>query len=310
MSKSNVGTWAWVALVASLGGARPSDAAEVPAPAAADAYVQELTAWRAEREARLRAEDGWLTLAGLFWLKPGANSVGSAADNDVVLPPAAPARALRLELRADGVTYALEPGAPVPTVQGAPAPPAGALASDAGGQPTVLAFGPVSLHVIKRGERHGVRVKDRDSAARRDFGGRRWYAPDPAWRVAARFVPHAKPTRVRVPNVLGEVSEMESPGQAVFTVEGREVRLTPVLESADADELFFIFKDATAGRDTYPAGRFLYAPLPKDGAVTLDFNRAVSPPCAFTPYATCPLPPAGNRLTIAIPAGEKADAHH
>ncbi len=273
-------------------------------------YADEIAAWRAEREAKLRADDGWLTVAGLFWLKEGPNRVGSASDNDVVLPAPAPAHALSIELR-DGVArYALEMGVSGATVAGQPAPAAGELRADSAGEPTLLSFGAVSLHVIQRGERFGVRVRDKDAAARRDFKGRAWYALDPRWRIVARFEPHARPTHVRVPNVLGQVSEMPSPGTAVFTLDGREVRLTPVLESDDAEELFFIFKDGSSGRETYPAGRFLYTSLPKGGLVTLDFNRAVNPPCAFTPYATCPLPPESNRLTSAIPAGERLSGPH
>jgi hypothetical protein len=305
MSKLNNGLRAAM-LLAALAGAVAATAADAGERAWADA----LAAWRAERDASLRADDGWLTLAGLFWLKEGVSSVGSAPGSDVVLPDSAPARAARLELRAGRVVYTLEPGGSGATLQGAPAPDSGELRPDTeDGGPSLLAFGPVSLHLIVRGGRHGVRVKDRDSAARRGFKGREWYAADAAWRVPARFVPHARATTLRVPNVLGQVTEMESPGEVVFTVAGRELRLTPVLEEPDSDELFFIFKDGTSGHGTYPAGRFLYTPLPKDGRVTLDFNRAVNPPCAFTPYATCPLPPEGNRLTAAIPAGEKAGAH-
>lgn len=301
-----VGTLMWVCGAQ----ATAESTSGVPAAApAADAYDDEIAAWRAQREARLRADDGWLTLAGLFWLSEGDNPVGSAEANEMRLPPSAPAQAAMLEFHQGEVRYRLAPGVTGATLDGAPAPVSGTLRSDADGPPSLLGFGSVTLHVVRRGERFGVRVKDRDSAARRDFKGLDWYPVDPAWRVRARFVPHAAPVFVRVPNVLGQVNEMRSPGDVVFTLDGRELRLTPVLESDD-DELFFIFKDATSGKQTYPAGRFLYAPLPRDGFVTLDFNKAYSPPCAFTPYATCPLPPEGNRLTVAVAAGEKSAARH
>ncbi len=290
---------------------RAASAAEpaTPAPPHGE-WAVELARWREAREAALRADDGWLTVAGLFWLKPGSNRVGSAADNDVVLPAPAPAHALHVESSGETLRYTLEPDARGVTSDGAPAAASGLLRPDSDGAPTLLAFGPVTLHVIRRGERLGVRVRDRDSAARRDFKGRQWYAPDPRWRITARFEPHARPSRVRVPNVLGQVNEMTSPGTVVFTLDGREVRLTPVLETDDAEELFFIFKDGSSGHGTYPAGRFLYTPLPRDGTLSLDFNRAVNPPCAFTPWATCPLPPEGNRLSQVISAGERFSGPH
>ena len=132
-----------------------------------------------------------------------------------------------------------------------------------------------------------------------------WYPVDEAHRVTARWVAHPTPQTIPIANVLGQVDELPTPGYAAFTIGGAEVRLHPVLETPDAKELFFIFKDATSGKDTYPAGRYLYTPLPADGELVLDFNKAYSPPCAFTPYATCPLPPPQNRLKVRIEAGEK-----
>jgi hypothetical protein len=297
---------------AGAAGAADDDGAAPPSAAvgAPEAYAREIDAWRAAREERLRADDGWLTVSGLFWLQDGANRAGSAEDDAVRLPASVPPGAAVLELRQGRVSYRLSPGVSGATLDGAPAPASGELRADDAGRPSLLGFGPVTLHVIRRGERVGVRAKDRDSAARRDFKGLDWYPVDASWRLEARFVAHAEPVFVRVPNVLGQVLDMPSPGDVVFTRDGHEVRLTPVLEEDDASELFFIFKDATSGKTTYPAGRFLYAPLPKDGRVTLDFNKAYSPPCAFTPYATCPLPPQSNRLGVAITAGEKSAAQH
>jgi len=164
--------------------------------------------------------------------------------------------------------------------------------------------------VIERGGRYGIRLKDRESALLKEFGGLRWFPVREDYRVEARFVPHASPMKIAVPNILGQVEELPSPGYAAFTIGGREVRLDPVLEEPGATELFFIFRDQTTGKQTYPAGRFLYAPMPKDGRVTLDFNKAYSPPCAFTPYATCPLPPKQNRLSVRIEAGELTGKPH
>lgn len=279
--------------------------AETPA----SSYLAELAAWRAGREAGLRSDTGWLTVAGLFWLEPGRTPFGSGPDCPVRLPPSAPAHAGELELAEGRVRYTLAQGVAA-SIDGRPAPRQGALRADREGEPTVLAFGPVTLSVIQRGERVGVRVKDRESAARRQFEGLAWYPASEQWRVEARFVPHHAPHTVAVPNVLGQVQEMPSPGYVVFSVQGRELRLDPVLEAPDAEQLFFIFRDGTTGRTTYSAGRFLYADQPRDGRVVLDFNKAYSPPCAVTPWATCPLPPKQNRLDVAIEAGERHTGRH
>jgi uncharacterized protein (DUF1684 family) len=170
-------------------------------------------------------------------------------------------------------------------------------------------MGSLSLSVIERGGEIGVRLKDNASASRRDFKGLRWFPIDGAWRVVARFEPSAPGSTLEITNVLGQTQKLPSPGEAVFNLGGRELRLVPVLEKPDAGELFFIFRDETAARETYGAGRFLYAGLPVDGSVVLDFNKAHSPPCAFTRYATCPLPPKRNRLPVRIEAGEKFTAH-
>lgn len=275
--------------------------------AAADApYLAEIEKWRAAREQRLKADGGWLTVSGLFWLKDGANTVGSAKGSDVRLPPSAPARAGVIDFAPGGkATLRPEPGVRIESA-GKPVGAAMELRADtAEGGPDVLVMGPVSLQVIERGGRYGVRMKDNEAERRRSFAGLKWYPVNEAYRVTARFVTHATPRTIPIANVLGQVDALASPGYAVFTLGGTEVRLHPVLEAPDAKELFFIFKDATSGKDTYPAGRYLYTPLAKDGTLVLDFNKAYSPPCAFTPYATCPLPPPQNRLKIRIEAGEK-----
>lgn len=294
----------WPLLCALLGIATPG--VSLSAEGAVDPYRAEIEAWRQDREQRLRRDDGWLTLVGLHWLTPGRHDLGSAPNADLELPPAAPAHAAEITLAAGRVRYRLAAGVSA-TLDGAPAPAEGTLRSDAEGQANVLAFGPVSLYVIERGGRPGLRVKDRDSATRRDFKGLDWFPIDPAYRVRARLRPHPQPRAVRVPNVLGQVEEMPSPGVAEFTLAGRALQLVPVLEEG-SDELFFILRDATSGHGTYGGGRFLYAAPPapgSDGALVLDFNKAYSPPCAFTPHATCPLPPPENRLEVALEAGEK-----
>jgi uncharacterized protein (DUF1684 family) len=285
-------------------------AAVTAAPDAA--YRSEVEAWRVKREERLKADGGWLTVVGLHWLQEGENRFGTDAGNHVVLPAgSAPARAGTLTLAGGRVTLSLEPGVAA-TVGAAPVTGPRGLRSDveSEGQPDVLALGTLQMHVIDRGGRLGVRLKDMESPLRKAFTGLRWYPVQEAWRVTARYVTYAAPKMIKVPTVLGTMEEMPSPGYAVFERDGREVRIEGVRESPDAEQLFYIFHDETSGKETYPPGRFLYSELPKDGTVVLDFNRAYNPPCAFTPYATCPLPPPENWLKVPVRAGERDYGDH
>jgi uncharacterized protein len=295
-------------------------AAVVAAAGAGDAgYVHQIEAWRRQRVQRLTADGGWLTVAGLFWLKPGANRFGADAANDIVLPAhSAPAQGGAFVLEGGRVRVEVRPGVAL-TLAGKPVA-RGELRSDGGGAtPDVLALGALTLQVIERGGRLGVRLKDMKNPARAAFKGLRYFPIDSRFRVVATFVPHEKPVSINVPNVLGMVESMPSPGYASFVLDapgksgksgkGQPLRLDAVLESGET-QLFFIFRDPTAGKTTYGGGRFLYADPPVNGKVVLDFNRAYSPPCAFTPHATCPLPPANNRLPVAIEAGEMFAGHH
>jgi len=255
---------------------------------AASTYQSEITQWREKREAGLKADGGWLSVAGLFWLRAGANTFGSGAANDIVLADG-PATAGAFELRDGKVTV----GAP-----------ARELKPDS---PDVLKVGRLSLFVIQRGGKFGIRLKDPDSEYRRTFHGLEYFPTNEAWRVTARFV--AEPKKIPILNVLGQTEDSECPGYAVFHLAGQELRLYPILEEPGAKELFYIFKDQSSGKETYGAGRFLYSDLPHDGKVVLDFNKAYNPPCSFTPYATCPLPPPENRLPVRVEAGEKKYGH-
>jgi hypothetical protein len=270
-------------------------------------YRTEVERWRQEREARLEAEDGWLSVAGLFWLKEGENACGSRPGSRVLLPKGAPEKAGAFVRRGHEVSVRIEPGVSA-SLEGKPLT-ASALRSDTSGGPDVVRIGPLSMSVIERGGEIGVRLKDNDSPGRKAFKGLSWFPVDPGYRAVARFVPSPPGATVDITNVLGQTQKLPSPGEAVFSLGGRELRLTPVLEEPGAKELFFIFRDETAARETYGAGRFLYSELPKDGTVVLDFNKAYSPPCAFTRYATCPLPPRRNRLPVRIEAGEKFSSH-
>ena len=272
-------------------------------PALASDYTATVEAWRVTREASLKADGGWLSVAGLFWLKEGPNRFGSAADNDILLPASAPAHAGVFELTKGETRFRLEPGV-AGAVKGL-AISAGLLRPDTSGDPDVLTMGPLTLHVIERQGQVGIRLKDNDSARRKSFAGLRWYPISESWRVTAKWTAYAAPARMPVPNVLGRVDSMASPGYAEFTLNGRALRLDPVLEEDGATELFFIFRDLTAPKETYGGGRFLHSALPQDGQVVIDFNEAYSPPCAFTDYATCPLPPKQNQLKVRIEAGER-----
>jgi uncharacterized protein (DUF1684 family) len=185
------------------------------------------------------------------------------------------------------------------------------LRSDADeGGPDLLGLGRLSIKVIARGQRLGLRVIDPESETRRGFHGIDSFPIDPRLRFAARFTPHEPPREIDIPTVIGTVETGLSPGYVEFDLDGRTHRLEPVVQDVDDPEWFFIFRDETSGEETYGSGRFLYAPAPADGVVDLDFNRSYNPPCAFTPYATCPLPPRENWLDVRIEAGEKRYGDH
>ena len=257
----------------------------------------------------MTADNGWLTVVGLFWLEPGENRVGSGAVNRVLLPAGkAPHTLGKIRLSADRVWFEARRGVEV-THDGKPVESID-LQSDEKGDATLLKHGSLSFHLIKRGDRMGVRVRDSESDARRTFHGIPAYPVKSAWRVPARFEPYPAGKSIPVPNVLGTVSNEPSPGAVVFRIGGKAYRIDAV-EEEGTDELFLIFGDKTNGIETYGAGRFLYVPrAAADGKMVVDFNKAYNPPCAFTAYATCPLPPPQNRLGVKIEAGEKEYADH
>jgi uncharacterized protein (DUF1684 family) len=257
---------------------------------AASAFQSEIADWRKSREAGLRRDGSWLTVTGLFWLREGANRFGKEASNEIALPDG-PARAGAFTLRNGKVTASMD----------------GKERELRPDSNDFLKVGRLSLFVIQRGDRYGIRLKDPESAYLREFHGLEYFPADEAYRITARFV--SEPRKIPILNVLGQTEQDECPGYAAFRLHGRDVRLYPVLEEPDAKELFFIFRDQTSGKETYGAGRFLYSELPHDGKVVLDFNKAYNPPCAFTPYATCPLPPKENRLAVRVEAGEKKYGH-
>ena len=273
------------------------------------AYTEQLTQFRAQRAKNLSSPEGWLSLVALQWLKPGDTTVGSAPGNTLQLDRA-PAHLATFHLANDTVTLVAPTGGfPAgTTIDGKPATPTKLSHDDE--HPSELRNGGLLMIVIKRGDRLYLRVKDAQAPTRTSFHGLNWYAPDPRYVVTAKWIPNNPPHNLTIPNVLGQISHEPSPGVAEFTLNGQTMRLEPVIEDPTDKTLFFIFRDTTSKTTTYQAGRFLYTSLPsngvdKPGTVVLDFNRTQNPPCVYTSFATCPLPPQQNRLNVAIPAGEK-----
>ncbi|MGA2806637.1 MAG: DUF1684 domain-containing protein [Terracidiphilus sp.] len=324
--------WGWL-------GAAPA-MAQAPAAAAAGteaegAWSKDLAAWRAQREHELAAPDGWLTLVGLEWLKPGFNSFGAAADNQIRIRAKAPdhiglftvsgmtgsGKPASTKATTGGqapagkaIIQLLAPAGGFPpdlTIDGQPARE-GPLAIDS--KPSTIVWHGLTMAVLERGDRFALRIKDADSPTRTGFHGLNWYAPDPRFRVTARWIPFNPPHIERIPTVIGTTLDLPAPGIAEFTLDGKTLQLEPVIEAGEADTLFFILRDQTSHTTTYGAARFLHTGLPdhglgQPGELTLDFNRLENPPCAYTPYATCPLPPEQNRLPVALEAGEQRYEH-
>lgn len=273
-----------------------------------------LTAWRAQYERELAAPDGWLTLVGLEWLKTGVNSVGSAEDNSVRLGARVPLHVGILTVSGkapDTTVQLLAPAGGFPagmSVDGHAAREGTLSVSDT--RPSAITWHGLAMVVLRRGDRFVLRIKDADSPTRTAFHGLNWYAPDQSYVITARWIPY-KPRRVaQIPTVIGTVLNMTAPGVVEFLLKGKVYLLEPVLEGGDNSKLFFVLGDQTNRSTTYQGGRFLYAGLPdhgldEPGNITIDFNRLYNPPCAYTPYATCPLPPQKNRLPVAIEAGEQ-----
>jgi len=268
-------------------------------------YRTTIEQWRAQQETELKADDGWLTVSGLFWLKEGINRAGTKANVDVVLPRG-PAEVGTFELHDGKTSFRAAPGVAV-KVNGESAGEVTPLKSDAEGKPDRIQLDALTMFVIHRGDRYGIRLKDPQSESRKEFTGLHWFPVKESYRVVAKFVAYQPPKMITIPNILGETEQDPSPGYVLFTLDGQSLRLDPVVED---DQLFFIFHDLTSGKETYPPGRFLYTDLPKNGEVVMDFNQAQNPPCAFTAYATCPLPPKQNRLPVRIEAGELNYGHH
>ncbi len=265
-------------------------------------YQSEIEKWRADHGAEIKNENGWLTVAGLFWLKDGVNTIGAGSNFDIELTENFKGKFGEIEfkngaaiLKVEKGVEALTDGKQISSIE---------LVSDEEGKPSVIQNGSQTFYLIKREERFGIRLKDKNSKERVNFKGLKWFPINEKYKVEAKFEAFPEPKEVLIPNVLGGNFKMKSPGILRFKLNGKKYSLEPVLE-AGSDQLFIIFRDTTSRTETYGAGRFLYAKKAANGKVVLDFNRAENPPCAFTSFATCPLPPPQNRLDVKIKAGEK-----
>ncbi len=271
------------------------------------AYRQDIEQWQQRRLQRPKADDGWLTLCGLFWLGPGANTIGSDSTSMVILPRGkGPAHLGFLDLAQDGsVTFKALRGEKALYKDSAVTSMILHNDQEEAG-PTILRTGSVSFYAIKRGDQYGVRMKDTDNPARVNFRGLQYFPIDPKWRVEATFEPYNPPKQLHLSSVIGTVEVDSCPGALTFEIDGKQLRLDAVMEEGTTDQLFIMFGDRTNGKETYSNGRQVYTPLPdKDNHVILDFNKAYNWPCVFTSYATCPIPPRQNQLDIAVEAGEK-----
>lgn len=270
-------------------------------------FQAETRQWRQDYEKRLVREEGWVNVAGLLWLKEGENSIGSHESSDIVLPAhACPPHAGFITLNKGGISIALDEGVEA-SINGTKAWSSPLLSDIDEGGPDKVRIGSLLFKIIKRGKRWGIRLYDSESPGAKAFKGVSWFPADPMMKVKAKFVAYPKPKQLMITNIIGDTEPVANPGYAEFTLGGKKLRLEAVDEG---ETYFFNFKDGTNGTTTYSAGRFLDAPKPKNGVIELDFNRTYNPPCAWTDFATCPLPPKQNFLPISIKAGAKFAGHH
>jgi hypothetical protein len=306
--------WTWVSspIVAAQEPA-PAPTSANPRAAAEAAWRNQIQDWRARRDREISAPDGWLSLVALEWLKTGVNSFGSAADNTLHVANAPDHIGL---LTVSGKTVQLlapHEGFPADlALDGKPAREGALAVVDL--HPSTLAWHSLTMIVLPRGDRFALRVKDANSPARASFQGLHWYPMNLDFAVEAHWIPSNPPRTLHIPTIIGTTLDLPSPGVAEFTLAGRTLRLEPVLESSQDNALFFILRDTTSRTTTYQSARFLRTSFPdhgldRPGTLILDFNQLYNPPCAYTPFATCPLPPEQNRLPVAIEAGEQRYPH-
>jgi uncharacterized protein len=270
-------------------------------------YINHIKSWHQKRIENLKEENGWLNLVGLFWLKNGTNTFGTNPHNDIIFPQGkAPGKIGVFILKDSTVTIKVNPGVEV-TYNDRPVHEMN-LRTDLSGDPTELTLGFLKWFIIKRGDKYGVRLRDLNAELLNNFAGIDTYPIDESWKLIAKYEPYNPPKSISIPTILGTIDKDTSPGALVFEKNGKQYKLDVVVEG---NQFFIIFADETSGIETYGAGRFLYTDLPdSSGNVILDFNKVYNPPCAFTPYATCPLPPKQNYLKLRVTAGEKKYGDH
>ncbi len=275
-------------------------------------YIASIENWQQERLETLTAADGWLSLIALHWLEEGDTTLGTGADQGVVLPEGS-AQPHAATFRYDGLTVRMIPAPGQSIAVGGSAlediAVDGVELADDTGEPDLVGLGRLELYVVARGGRHALRIKDPEAPTRTGFAGISSYPIAEEYRFNAKFHPYVEATPIDVPTVTGTPAPMFIPGVVEFRHDGADYTLRPLVSDPADTHFFFIFRDRTSGKETYGAGRYLYGDL-ADGRVELDFNKAYNPPCVFTPHATCPLPPRENRFDIPIPAGEKMYAAH
>ena len=270
-------------------------------------YISQIKSWHQKRIENLKKENGWLNLVGLFWLKKGKNTFGTNPHNDIIFPKGkAPGEIGAFILKDSVVTIKINGGVDV-TYNNRPVHEMN-LRTDLSGDPTELTLGFLKWFIIKRGERYGVRLRDLNAEMLNEFTGIDTFPIDESWKLIAKFEAYNPPKSISIPTILGTIDKDTSPGALLFEKNGNQYKLDAIVEG---NQFFIIFADETSGKETYGAGRFLYTDLPdSNGNVILDFNKAYNPPCAFTPYATCPLPPRQNYLKLRVTAGEKKYGNH
>jgi uncharacterized protein (DUF1684 family) len=265
-------------------------------------YINDINEWHNKRIANLKKENGWLNLVGLYWLKEGEQKFGSDQSNDIVFPAGKADKFLgSLILKDSVITTVVNPeitilhnSNPIDTIE---------MKADITGETTVLEHGSLRWFIIKRGSRYGIRLRDLEAELLSDFEGIERFPVNEDWKIKAVFEKYDPPKKILIPTILGTIEESYSPGKLIFTIGSEEYSLEP---TSSGSKLFIVYADLTSGEETYGAGRFLYVDGPdSNNTVILDFNKSYNPPCAFTKYATCPLPPDENKLKVRITAGEK-----
>ena len=271
-----------------------------------DEYGNSVLKWRQEVDTNLRRENGWLALAGLFWLRKGINSIGSDPESDIILPQRAPARLGTFEFDGNNVTLNVEASLPV-EVNGV-ATQSALLDADQEDVPSFITFHDMRMVVLRRSKGVGIRVWDNTREVRRTFPPRQWYPVKEKLRVPATYTRYATPKIVKMPDILGAILDEPMQGFVSFELNGKKHEL--MVEELPDRRLFIQFMDLTNNHQTYPSGRYHYTDAHENGKVFIDFNKAYSPPCAFTEFATCTFPPQENRLDLAIEAGEIFPGQH